>query len=422
MVVSEEKAPSSVTGGGTWRKSYAGGVIHGIAFAVHQALAEPNSVLPAFLAGLTPARWIVGAMTAMLIGGDYLLQFPSAYFLQGVARRKPYLLIAVGIRASAWAVLGALAYGLPSLSPEILLPLFLGLVLLYSLTGGLGAVAFADMVAGAIPANMRGRFYGLRSTLGSLLAFGSGYVVRMVLAPGAHTYPTNYGLLFLLSGLVLYVGVIGFSFMAEESRTVAPRPPFREYLRTAGRLLGSEPRYRGLLFMQLLSGSAMMAIPFYSLYAREQLGLTAAAVGLFVAMQVAGAAASNLIWGAVRDRFGSLVTARAALSLDLVVPLVALGLGQGLPVAFPVVFFLVGAAMGGKKLAFFNCLVDLAPAAQRPTYVGVNGSLSALSLLFPLTGGVLVEVLGYGWTFGLTALMGIIPIVLSLRMRVLKSL
>ncbi len=399
-----------------WDASFTGGVIHGVALAASTAFAEPNSVLPSFVTALSPARWLVGAVSAMLIGGQVLLQVVFAYFLQGRARRQPYLLGAVFVRATSWAVLGAVVAGRPGLSHGAILALFFALVTLFSATGGLGGVAFTDVIGGAIPAENRGRFYGFRQTLGSVLAFGAGYAVRTILRPGFRPFPVNYGLLFLLSGLTLYIGVAGIAFIREEHRPQPLRPPFRRYIEQARGLLGSHARLRSLLYMQIAAGAAAMSLPFYIVFARQGLGLPAAVIGSVVAAQVAGSALSNVAWGALRDRYGSLNTVRLALGLDLLTPVVAVTLGTLAPTLFPALFFLVGVASSGRNLGFSNCLIDIAPAALRPTYAGLNGTLTSPTLLFPLVGGFLVGWAGFVPTFLLTSVLEIIPLAISLRL------
>ncbi len=219
---------------------------------------------------------------------------------------------AVFTRATAWVILGTVIAAWPDLGPGFILGLFFLLVTIYAAMGGLGGVAFTDVVGGSIPARSRGRFFGFRQTLGSLLAFGSGYVVHLVLRAGFRPFPVNYALLFFLSGLTLYVGVAGVAMMQEEARPRPPRPPFRDYLAHSRGLLVSHARLRSLLYMQIAAGATLISVPFYIVYARQGLGLPPAVIGTVVAAQVAGAAISNVLWGLIRDRHGSLTTVRLA--------------------------------------------------------------------------------------------------------------
>jgi len=64
-----------------------------------------------------------------------------------------------------------------------------------------------------------------------------------------------------------------------------------------------------------------------------------------------------------------------------------------------------------------NFLLDIAPAKNRPTYVGVNGSLTVIVASFPLTGGVVVQNISYGFLFMLTFVIVFIGFILSLQLK-----
>jgi len=81
---------------------------------------------------------------------------------------------------------------------------------------------------------------------------------------------------------------------------------------------------------------------------------------------------ANLVWARLVDRAGSRQMLVFCAVISTLTPLLALALAPlGWP-ALTVIFFLAGAAFNGRKVGFQSALLELAPAAERPTYAGLN--------------------------------------------------
>ena len=99
-------------------------------------------------------------------------------------------------------------------------------------------------------------------------------------------------------------------------------------------------------------------------------------------------------------------------------------MAQILTLVYGVVFLLVGLASSAILLASFTLIIDFAPAAQRPTYIGL-ATLAQAPFAFgaPLLGGVIADRAGYPTVFILTAVLaaaGALIVLLSIvdpRMR-----
>jgi len=59
--------------------------------------------------------------------------------------------------------------------------------------------------------------------------------------------------------------------------------------------------------------------------------------------------------------------------------------------ALIVVFFLAGATFTGRKVGFQSALLELAPAAERPTYAGLNAVLILPLAFLTLIAGVFLQ-------------------------------
>ncbi|MHB9145744.1 MAG: MFS transporter [Symbiobacteriia bacterium] len=392
-------------------RNFIGGTIHGVFFAISTAFSQPDTILPVYIGLLSDSKLYVGLLSSVLVGGQVLPQLAFARLLEPRPAKKPWLMLGIVIRVAAWFFLGLSTLTLGKEHPTLVLGSLFFWLAAFSVGGALAGVAFADVMGKAIPLPMRGRFFGLRQFLGSLLAFTSGLLVKRILANRLIPFPTNYAYLFLLSSLALAIAALGFWMIREplpsepcDSRPCPKAPASRpqrhgEFLRRIVQFWRGDPLLRELIIAQNVVGLNLMLIPFYVIFARERLHDSGALLGTFIMFQVAGAAVSNILWAWVNDRFGSRLLLRTVILLNALIPLVALALGAAAPAFFPWLYALLGAESSGRSVAYNTNLIDIAPPSLRATYAGMQGTLTSPTLLFPFVGGLLIPLLGYGPVF-----------------------
>jgi MFS family permease len=107
----------------------------------------------------------------------------------------------------------------------------------------------------------------------------------------------------------------------------------------------------------------------------------------------------NLVWGMVGDRYGHKTVLAAA---PFVMVLAVLNTWLAPTVGWLLLtFVLLGVYQAADSVSSFNIIVEFAPPANRPTYIGLTNTLLAPMLtLGPLVGGWLATVLGYSGLFG----------------------
>jgi MFS family permease len=93
-------------------------------------------------------------------------------------------------------------------------------------------------------------------------------------------------------------------------------------------------------------------------------------------------------------------------------PLLAAGSGGGASewsyMGFGLVFVLIGFASGAGRVINNNLLLDIAPAAERPTYIGFLNTVLGLATLVPIAGGSLVDGVGFEPVFALAAALAVL--------------
>ena len=405
------------------RHNFAAGLVHGVFYRAGIAFSEPMSVLPVFLNHFTGSLTMIGMFSALMQGGGVLPQIFVARSLEGRPRKKPVLVAAIWVRAAAWGILGLLTYFGAGSNPMIALVALVVLLFIFSFAGGVASVPFTDIWGKALPATLRGRFFGHRQLWGGLMAVGSAWVVKRVLEDPDLSFPGNYGLLFLLSFLFLVISYVGLSSVREPRGEAVSAPrPLGEFLRGSLGLLKRDRDFALLLGTQLALGFGGMAMPFYALYGKNELALPVGEIGYLVGAQVVGSIASNIAWGELSDRVGNRSVIRLTALLGFLVPVTALASGCVLgPRLLIGVFALIGLAGSGAGIGFTNYLLEIAPPAHRPAYVAIDGTVTGLAFALPVVGGVVVDLWGYRAVFALAAAVMGIGAMLALALRCVRG-
>jgi MFS family permease len=381
----------------TERRNFVGGLWHGAFLALGMALTQPTTVIAAFVAELTGSTVWVGGLSTVLTVASALPQLFVARWVEPRSTKMPVLLLAIYLRVASWAVLAGLIAILGASHPALLAWALVGLLAIFYAGGGLGGIPYTDIIGKVIPQGRRGAFFGGKEALAGPLSIGAALLVQRILAQ--MDYPDNYALLFGLAAATLAIASVGFWLIREPRREDAPGrpPPWRAYW---AQLAATARRIKTLVVVQLLTGFSLMALPFYVVYARNELDAPPEAVGWFLFAQVAGGVLGNLLWARLVDRAGSKTMLTACAVGSATAPLLAIILGPlGWSALLPAVF-LAGAAFGGRVVGFQSALLELAPATQRPTFAALNAVLILPVALLPLLAGVLLQHWPYAALFG----------------------
>ncbi|MCB9422986.1 MAG: MFS transporter [Ardenticatenaceae bacterium] len=401
-----------------YRRNFLAGLVHGIFFQAADAFGSIHTVLPAFVALLTPSTIAIGLMAAVQGVGEVVPQMFTAYILEDRPRKKPYLLVIITIRWISWAILAYLTYAFGTTRPGLVLAVLVSLFSLFSIAGGMGTVVYADVFSKAIPTRRRGRFTGWKQLIGYALAIGAGYVVKFILDNETRfPFSTNFAIIFLFSAVSLFIAFTGFAMIRE------PVYPVKRVSQSIGDLLKRalvlarrNPNFRRLLWARGLTTAVLALAPFYVVYARTGIGVDAGTVGLYLTMQMAGGAASNLLWGWLGDRFGNRSVILGTAVTGGLTPLFALLVPATSPVLFLPVFAFLGATISGMRLGYSNFILEMATIDLRPTCVALQNTLLTPVSLLPLVAGALIGAISYPTLLtGGTVLM-VINIIIVIRL------
>jgi len=370
------------------------GVVHGAFFHMATAFADPYAVIPLFLAGFTESRALIGLVVSLVGAVGVLPQIGMARQL----RQRPgsghaFMLAGIWTRCAVWGLIAAGALLIPMQSAWILV-LFIFLISIYSLGGGVAVLPFKQVISGTIPPERRSTFFGRRLVSGGILAVGAGVAVKYILGSEALTWPRNYGVLFVLSFASLalaYAAMSGLRFPEYRAAQQSASPP--PLLHELNYIRRNYPILKRLIVVRLLAGGLPLVLPFLTLYATRDLGISLGWVGLYVAAEKAGSILSNFAWMPLGNRVGT----RAVILCGIGLAILSVGviLVSNSAIAIALAFALAGGGMSAMIVGFSGYILELGTPEIRPLLFALEGTLLMPVYFMPLFGGWLADACGY---------------------------
>jgi MFS family permease len=409
--------------GSETRRNFVLCVLNGAFFEVAKGLIDPALVLSTWFVGrLTDSNLLVGLVAPLGVAGWALPQVFVSARIQRMQRKMPVYTTAAVIRVIVWVLLAVMVWLIDA--PALLLPAFFVIYAIAQLASGPSGLTFFDVVTKTIPARRRGRLFAMRLFIGGVMGLGSSWVVTQVLGHPALPFPRDIALLVALYGVLLIPSFATFIAVREPPSVVAKEAvTLKEQLHRGGRLLRENRIYQRYLAVRMLLALTGIALPFYSVYAKNVLGAEAAMAGIYTATSIGARLLSNLAWGGISDRKGNLLVLRllaAGRGLTLLLALVLVIFasllkleGDWLPYLAVPLFILDGATFPAGILSGSNFLAELVSEVERPIYLGMTNTLMGVFTLLSVLGGLLVDLLGFAGLFAVALVLCVIGLVLT---------
>jgi MFS family permease len=380
-------------------------------FLLGLSFASAYGVMPLFVHHLTASNLALGLITTVRAVGTSLPPILVAPRTERLRRKKPFLLIMTTFERLPYLVLAVATPLLAGSHPALLLWLFFAMVGIGTWFGGVGLPAWLDLLARMLPADWRGRFFGFAAALGGLLGVLGAGIAAIVLERFA--WPNNFAVCFACTTACLAVSFIFIALGREPAPAGEMALKDRAeggYWRRLPALVRADSNFARYLAATVLISAAGMAASFYTIDAKRTLHLSDAAAGIYAVVLLAASTLGNVAWGYLGDRIGHKRVVEGGALCTGIAALVALLVRQsGLGLAgYGLVFVLVGLASSGIQLASLTFIIDFAPVAQRPTYVGL-ANLAAVPFTAgaPLLGGIIADRAGYPVVFALTLVLAL---------------
>lgn len=364
-------------------------IIEGLVASPHSAIT--SGVLVTGCALLLHAEdFHIGALSAggalATIGALF-----SAYWVGILGHRKTLVVWGTAIHRLLWGLLGLL----PLLVGDSRLCLWLFVVLV----GFLGAIsqftnnAWLSWMTDLVPESRRGRYFGVRSTVLSLIGLGASFAAARAMdvfrAHGSEA--AGFALVFaIVSSLALVSSFIVDRQWEPPSHGESPLP-LSALVRLPLAHAGSRRFLGFLLFWSIATG---IAGPFYGVHMLKNLKMSYTGVTLYGAIAIIGGAGAQLAWGRIIDRIGCHRVLRLNQIGVALLPLLWLFATPNFLLPIWIDAFFTGLFWPGFTLAQFNMTLLMAPRENRSAYLAMQTVVvGGAGFVAALLAGTLADVL-----------------------------
>lgn len=332
----------------------------------------------------------LGIMGALPFIGQ-LFQFVGAYLEERIGNRRALVLYGSLFGRLIWGLLLALPF-MSFLGGAQIGIFFVGLGLTYALNG-ISGNAWLSWMSDLVPPRQRGRYFGLRNTVGAIAAMAATFVAGRALdvasAQGQEAF--GYAVIF---GVSVLAALGAAALVAQQGE-----PPLKPKARVnVAEMFGAPLRdvpFRAFIFACLGWAFATgIAAPFFNAYGLNALKLSYSVLGLQAIVTSAVSLVFGPLAGRLQDKYGN----RRVL-VGCIVGTVLLPWGwvfstpdNILPLWLTAIFS--GVFWPGLNQGVYNMLMELAPAEHRGASMAAHSAITGVGTLAAgLAGGVLATAL-----------------------------
>jgi len=390
-------------------------ILHGFFLSIGTTIAEPSTILPLIVNYFGGSSMLVGFFAALLRGGAIVVQLFAAFQAQSYKLMLPYMRRVFIIRFLAWFFIGVAIIVFGKDSPNLTL-FFIGLGLfIFSFSAGFGAIYFKDIIGKIFSHKFRGKTMAYRQFFSGAGGLISGALAGWIIS--AFPAPDSYGYLFIISSFIMGLGYLAFGTVDEpvKEEVTQRENSFKKFLHNSWTLLKGDKDLQIQLKTFLLAYGYLIALPFIILDAQMKIDLDGVAIGSLITTQMIGAMLSNFLWGRLSGKGLNKLTANISISLQIIAILVAFSASSLYEYMF--IFFLVGAALDGNRIASGNLILALAPADKRPVYVALQINIVSFGLFFSIIGGVILHFLNYTVLYSTAFTMLLLALYFSFKLK-----
>ena len=273
---------------------------------------------------------------------------------------------------------------------------------IFSFSAGFGAIYFREIIAKLFTHKFRGKTMSVRQFFSGAGAIISGTVAGYILA--TYEAPFSFGILFVASAFIMGFGYLAIGTVAEpiKEKIAVKEKSFKLFLKNAFATLKSDSQLKIQVTTFLFAYSYLFALPFIIVDAGTKIDLTGTAIGLLITSQMVGAMLSNIVWGKLSSR--GLNKFIAQITIATTIFAIFLAFINSHLYGYMAIFFLVGTAMDGNRIASGNLLLILAPEEKRPVYSALQTNIVSFGMFFSIFGGILLSITNYTVLYSFTIL------------------
>ncbi len=394
-------------------------VLHGFFIAIGTTIAEANTILPLIVTHFGGNSILVGLYAALLRGGAIVVQLYAAFYAQGYPRVLKYLRRVFLARFLAWFFIGFFIVMFGEDYPSAtLLAIGVGLFI-FSFSAGFGQIYFREIMAKIFDHKFRGKTMAVRQFFAAFASILSGAAAAVILEK--FEAPFSYGILFMTSSVLMGLGFFAFATVDEPEKTnvTQKEKSFRMFLKNAFGILKQDKTLQVQIATFLLAFSYLFSLPFIILDAQQTIDLGGTEIGILITVQMVGSMLSNILWGRLSSNGRNKIIVHIVLATFIAC--IAFAFVANTLWMYALIFFFIGTALDGNRLASGNLILIIAPEDKRPIYNALQSNITFIGIFFSILGGVILQYTSYTFLYSFTIFWLSVALLISFKLKDLES-
>ena len=360
------------------------------------AFLSPESVMPKMAETLGAQPSLIALMPALLPAAFALLGLFAAPMVERLDRHKPWVLMFGLLQRLPYLIAGLILLLTENIDARIL-PIVVLTPVISGMIGGIGVVAWMEMVTRMVPERLRAAGWAARYIMQAVIGMFAGGGIHWILThlPGKE----GYGWLHLITFGFLMLSWLAQLPMRETqpaAKPVVPAPQVQSsyWSQLAGlpRLVFTQPHLIKFILVRFTGMGYLMLVGFLTIHALDITGRAEADEGLFVSFQNVGTILGCLLAGWLGYRSGGKVL---LLTSRLICLLLCFWVAQAESFAvFTGAYFVLGFGLFIDRVGDLTLAAELCPPQRRSTLQAALGFCNVWAfMLATLFTGTL-----YTWT------------------------
>ncbi len=378
-------------------------------FGFAMGFASFVTVIPLFVSTMTASAILIGLIPAIHSVGWQLPQLLLANRISRQVKLKPMVMaLTIQERLPFLGLMVAAGYmSRIGIQPALIFTFVL--LTWQGLGAGLAANPWQSMIAKIIPSDVRGTFLGAQASVANLLASVSAVLAGIILERIAS--PLDYVLCFLFASIAMGVSYAFLALTREpENSPPAEAAGNGSFWNGILAILKSDNNFRWFLVGRILFSFATTAFAFYTVYAVGHHGVSESIMGVMTGVFLGTQIIANPLMGWLGDRWNRRYIIEIGLAACIASALVSAWAPSS--IWFYLVFILAGIGNVALWTVGLAMIMEFGQDKEKPAYIGLANTLVApSSMVAPFLGGWLADAYGYSATFYLTAVSGILTII-----------
>jgi MFS family permease len=278
-------------------------------FTIALSISSIYTIMPLLVSQLGGSNWVVSMILTLRTVGISMTPLLLASFVEKLQRVKPTIIFITIFERLPYLVLAIIIVEFPTGQNTLILITFFAMLILMSVSSGLCITPWLDLVSRAIPEQLRSRFLGWWSGIGTLFGIGGAALGSYILQ--TISWPWNYAWCFIISFIAVTISFILLAMGREPvrvdfHRSLPTSGKMHEktihWIKDMGQIISKDQAFRQFLIVNALAGSATIGSGLFAIVALRQAHLTNLEVASLTIILLIAQSIGNFLWGFIGDR------------------------------------------------------------------------------------------------------------------------